>query len=129
MAVSNAAQASAFTREVRGEQSNANRETETPSRTQLPELSYRTDPHANVSIPATAPTPRDSDLIQVRYLIRMPESEAAIQQRNKPDEYGEIISHGSIEMGVWQPRLETEPMRVQGQSGKSDNIYHDEWKP
>lgn len=129
MAVSSVAQASAFTRDADSEQSDASRKTETPSRIQLPELSYRTDTDTNAFLPVTAPIARYTDLIQIRYLVRMPESEAAIQHRNEPDEYGEIISHGPIEMGVWQPRLETEGMRAQGQSGKIDNIHHDEWKP
>jgi hypothetical protein len=62
-------------------------------------------------------------------LIRMPESDAAIQSRNQPDEYGEIISHGPIEMGVWQPRLETERKKAQDDAGRSDIEHHDDWKP
>lgn len=38
----------------------------------------------------------------------MPESEAAIAHRSQPDEYGEIVSHGPIEIGVWQPVLDME---------------------
>jgi hypothetical protein len=56
----------------------------------------------------------------------MPESDAAIQSRNLPDEYGEIISHGPIEMGVWQPRLETERKKTQDDAG-SHNTCHNEF--
>ncbi|KAJ9111375.1 hypothetical protein QFC19_001143 [Naganishia cerealis] len=70
-----------------------------------PVLSYNNNhdvTHSNAS--------RGSDTgehsLQVRYLIRMPESQIAIASRNQPDEYGEIVSHGPIEIGVWQPLID-----------------------
>lgn len=74
-----------------------------PFRTSLPALNYQTDTHAES---ATAPL-NDNDILQIQYLIRMPESDAAIQSRSQPDEYGEIVAHGPIEIGVWQPTLDT----------------------
>lgn len=118
MALSSKAQAAALKREANVEQSY---DTETP----IPELQYQADTNINT----TAANPRDTELIQVRYLIRMPESDAAIQSRNQPDEYGEIISHGPIEMGVWQPRLEAERTRAQDDGGKGDVEHHEDWKP
>ena len=129
MAVSSATQASAFTCGANDERSNIGHELQTPNRTQLPDLNHRTNTDTNANTSASAISPGGSEIIQVRYLIRMPESEAAMQYRNEPDQFGEIISHGPLEMGVWQPILETEQMSAQGHLEKTSDIHHDEWKP
>lgn len=65
----------------------------------------------------------------------MPESDAAIQSRIPPNEYGEIVSHGPMEMGVWQPTIATRVhheyhLRASEEStAKSDNDdVNDNWK-
>ncbi|KAJ9104534.1 hypothetical protein QFC21_002030 [Naganishia friedmannii] len=62
--------------------------------------------HDNREVTATAPRSGCDHTLQIRYLICMPESEAAIANRSQPDEYGEIVSHGPIEIGLWQPVLD-----------------------
>jgi hypothetical protein len=66
---------------------------------------------AETTTEAAVVGPNDNDILQVRYLIRMPESDAAIQSRSQPDEYGEIVSHGPMELGVWQPVIDTSEPR------------------
>lgn len=78
----------------------------------------------------------DNDVLQVRYLIRMPESETAIHSRNQPDEYGEIVSHGPMELGVWQPVIVTRERSEYHLRASEDSTINSEdvrvdhsWKP
>ncbi|KAJ9115013.1 hypothetical protein QFC22_005341 [Naganishia vaughanmartiniae] len=81
-----------------------------------PVLSYDNDRGATT--PST-PTTCDHSL-HIRYLIRMPESEGAIANRSQPDEYGEIVSHGPIEIGVWQPVLDMEDVFEKTDQGPTE---------
>jgi hypothetical protein len=65
----------------------------------------------------------------------MPESDAAIQSRIQPDEYGEIVSHGPMEMGVWQPAITTEALHEyhlraseESTTKNDNNDDNDNWK-
>lgn len=99
--------------------------------TTLPGLNYQGDTTAERAAAALS----DDDILQVRYLIRMPESDAAMHSRSQPDEYGEIVSHGPMEMGVWQTVIDTrvpneDHLRASEESTtKSENAHvNDDWK-
>lgn len=65
----------------------------------------------------------------------MPESDAAIQSRSQPDEYGEIVSHGPMELGVWQPVIDPEPREYHlwasddSRARSVDAHAENKWKP
>lgn len=77
------------------------RDPKQPPDQSLPTLNYDN----NRSVTSSASPCTCDRSLHIRYLIRMPESEAAIASRSQPDEYGEIVSHGPIEIGLWQPDL------------------------